>query len=191
MGIDPPPNITDPFPRDAERLTRLLGDVMVNWDRYSYNCVNSVSDVLTQIPDTEWIDNPPSQRFAKERNVTATILHAYEKHCEYVAAGGNYEGVDEAFWSDAWVSKECYRSMFLDPYVIYDLKTCPICGGISDKGDGTVYDPPSMSFHFEQNLRTFKAEWSCLVCHGKKSEDYVREHAISEMHRFLLREHFE
>ena len=128
MGIDPPPDIPDPFPRDAARLNELLGDVKVNWDRYSHNCVTSVSDELTQIPDTDWIENPPSQRFAKERNVTGTILHAYEKHCEYVAAGGDYEGVDEAFWSDAWVSKECYRSMFLDPYVIYDLKTCPICG---------------------------------------------------------------
>ena len=191
MGIDPPPDIPDPFPRDAARLNRLLGDVMVNWDRYSHNCVTSVSDVLRQIPDTDWIENPPSQRFAKERNVTGTILHAYEKHCEHVAAGGDYGGVDEAFWRDTWVSYEFYRSMFLDPYAIKNLKSCPICGVISDKGDGTVYDPPSTSFHFEQNLRTFKAEWSCDTCHGRKSKEYVREHATSEQHRFLLREHFE
>ena len=123
--------------------------------------------------------------------MTATILHAYEKHCEYVAAGGDYDDVGEAFWSDAWVSKECYRSMFLDPYIIYDLKTCPICGGICDEGDGTVYDPPKMFFRFAQNLTTCKAEWSCFVCEGRKSGDYVRDNARSERHRFLLRENFE
>ena len=103
LGIDPPPNIADPYPRDAERLTQLLGDIKVNWDRYSYICVNSVADVLTKLLEEDWIENPPYPRFAKECDVTAKNMHEYEKHCEFVAAGGDYEDVNEAFWSDAWI----------------------------------------------------------------------------------------
>ena len=187
LGTNRPPGMADPYPREAERLRTLLADRKINWDKHNYHCVRSVADVLTQIPDTDWIDNPPSQRFTNERDVTATILHAYEKHCEFVSAGGDYEDVDEAFWSDAWISKKCYCSMFFDPWIIFDLEKCPICGDICEEGDGTVMDPPKMLFRFAQNKTTFNAEWSCLVCNGRKSGDYMREHARSERHRFLLR----
>ena len=128
LGIDQPPNMVDPYPREAAPLIILLKDRKIGWDEDSHKSVDRVAHVLAQNPGTAWIDNPPSQQFAKDRNVTATILHAYEKHRAFVAAGCDYEEVDEAFWSDAWVSKECYRSMFLDPWIIYELETCPICG---------------------------------------------------------------
>ena len=87
LGIDQPPNMVDPYPREAAPLIILLKDRKIGWDEDSHKSVDRVAHVLAQNPGTAWIDNPPSQQFAKDRNVTGAILYAYKKHRAFVAAG--------------------------------------------------------------------------------------------------------
>ena len=82
-------------PRSAPSLRRLLKDPMIYWTRETYKSVIRMIGELERGTNVSWVDTPPTQQLAYDRDITTTILHAYEKYQAFIATGQDYNEVDD------------------------------------------------------------------------------------------------
>lgn len=150
--------------RTSPRLRRLLLDTHISWIQVSYDRVVRMVEKVETETDASWVDNPTTQQLARDCDVITTIVHAYEKNLAFFATGKDYDNANKELWNDAMMSKQCYKYMFLDPWISYQLDVCPVYNDISDERDGTVYDQPHVLFRFAQDLEKFNHQWLCVLC---------------------------